>query len=344
MRVFRLQNRLALRGIGRAYLDDDSGYLSREARSEIAQPRSRTEVPVPRRRRVNFRNRVRLDPRQVQDRRGFGRGRGRGGGVAVAGGAGVIGLVIYLVVSLLSGNGVNLDDLGSLDGVAAGAGSGGEVLDQCRTGKDAETSRDCRIVGFVNSIQAYWSDAIKGYEQAPTVFFSGSTNTGCGVATSKIGPFYCPRDQSVYLDLGFFQELQDRFGAEGGPFAEAYVLAHEYGHHVQDLLGVLDRIGAGTTGPEGSAVRSELQADCYAGVWAAHAIDTGFLESVSDQQVAQAIDAAAAVGDDRIQESVSGRVNPETWTHGSSDQRQHWFSTGYRSGDPRSCDTFTGTI
>ena len=288
---------------------------------------------------MDFRKGAKLDPTQVEDRRGMRGGRG----MAVGGGAGVVGVIVVLLITLLGGENIDLNALQSLDGVIAGGQQQGEVHDECKSGQDAERDRTCRLIGTVNSIQAYWAGAVNGYRPAVTVFFSGTTNTGCGTATADVGPFYCPADQKVYVDLGFFQELQARFGAEGGPFAEAYVLAHEYGHHVQNLVGTLDRIGGDREGPQSAAVRSELQADCFAGVWASNA-DEGILASVTDEQIEQALDAAAAVGDDRIQEQVQGQVNRETWTHGSSVQRQKWFLTGYKSGDPNACDTFTGRI
>jgi hypothetical protein len=217
------------------------------------------------------------------------------------------------------------------------------VQTECRTGEDANEREDCRIVAVINSVQAYWSRALRGYEPTRTRFFDGSIDTGCGAASSAVGPFYCPRDRYVYIDLGFFDQLQSQLGARGGPLAEAYILAHEYGHHVQNLTGVLQSASR-DTGPQGGQVRLELQADCYAGLWVGNALGTGFVEDLSRQDVADALDAAAAVGDDRIQERAEGRVTPESWTHGSSEQRQSWFVRGIEGSGPEGCDTFRGRV
>jgi uncharacterized protein len=292
---------------------------------------------------VRFRKNARLDPSQVEDRRGSGGVALPGGGLAVGGGGlGLAGLAIWLLVSLLSGGGGLSAPLQNLDDRSVGTQPPSSVDSECRSGAAANAREDCRIVGYVNSIQAYWSGQFRTngrtYTVARTVFFDGATDTGCGAASSDIGPFYCPPDERVYIDLGFFDELRDRFGATGGPFAQAYVLAHEYGHHVQDLLGGL-RGGSGQAGAQGASVRTELQADCFAGVWADHATQTGFFTGLTEQDIADGLNAAAAVGDDRIQSRTQGQVDPETWTHGASSQRQHWFTVGYRSGKPAACDT-----
>jgi predicted metalloprotease len=284
---------------------------------------------------MRFRPGARLDPGQVQDARGGGGGRG----LAVGGGA--TGIIVVIVLALL---GVNVPGGGGgTDPYSLGTGDSGtatELTSSCRSGTDANQREDCRIVGVVNSVQAYWTDHVVGYKEAPTRFFSGQTSTACGPATADVGPFYCPGDKTVYIDLSFYNELRTRFGARGGPFAEAYVIAHEYGHHVQDLMGTDKRVGNDRQGEKSGSVRLELQADCYAGVWAAHAVDTGFIESLSQADIADGLDAAAAVGDDRIQRKVSGRVDKESWTHGSAAERQKWFETGYRTGAANRCDTF----
>jgi uncharacterized protein len=295
---------------------------------------------------MRFRRGARIDPGQVTDLRG--RSVGRGGLAVGGGGLGLVGLVIYLLISLLSGGG-GLGQLEPLDDTRVGGGdTPADISSECRTGADANERQDCRIVAVVNSVQKFWDGVFQRsgsqYQYVDTVFFTDAAQTGCGYATSQVGPFYCPNDKLVYIDLGFFDDLESQFGAQDTPFVEAYVIAHEYGHHVQDQLGVLDRIRGDRQGPESLAVRSELQADCYAGVWAAHAVDTGLVEELTQADINQGLDAASAIGDDRIQEQTQGQVNPETWTHGSSEQRRRWFSRGYEQGRPVYCDTFTGSI
>jgi uncharacterized protein len=292
---------------------------------------------------MRFRRGATLDPGQVTDVRRRGRGVALGGG-----GLGIAGLVIYLLVSLLSGSS-GLGQLGPLEDQRVGRGdTPGQVSQDCRTGADANARQDCRIVAVVNSVQKFWNGVFqrsgRQYQYVDTVFFTDQVETACGLASSQVGPFYCPSDKLVYIDLGFFDELQSRFGVGAAPFVQAYVIAHEYGHHVQDQLGVLEAIRGDRQGPESKAVRSELQADCYAGVWAAHAVETGLIEQLTQADINSGLDAAAAIGDDRIQARTQGQVNPETWTHGSGEQRRRWFSRGYEQGEPVDCDTFSGSI
>jgi uncharacterized protein len=309
---------------------------------------------------MRFNENVQLDPSQVEDQRGSGGG-GLGGGlgggglnipIAVGGGGGGLLLVLAIVAFnlLFGGGGASVPADSSANGYQGVEVAGSQVAQTCRTGADANARTDCRMVGVVNSVQDYWNGALGQngvrYSPAETVFYSGATQAGCGLAQSAEGPFYCPVDKKVYLDLSFFDELKTRFGARGGPFAQAYVVAHEYGHHVQDLLGLLQQSSgrAPTRGQEGGSVRTELQADCLAGVWANHAVQTGYITDLTDADIADGLDAAAAVGDDRIQRETHGRVTPESWTHGSSDQRQHWFTVGYQSGSLNTCDTSRGTV
>jgi predicted metalloprotease len=283
---------------------------------------------------MRFRRNAGLDTSQIEDRRGAGGGRMGMPGIPVAVGGGGLGLVVLVAFVILQAIG---------GGATSSTYTPSDLAASCRTGADANAREDCRIVGEVNSVQSYWAKALPDYAPAKTVFFTGSTDTGCGAATSDVGPFYCPVDKHVYIDLGFFDELRTRFGASGGPFAQAYVIAHEYGHHVQDIGGTLSRAQQGQ-GAQGGSVRTELQADCLAGVWANHAEQTGFITGITKADIADALDAAAAVGDDRIQQQTQGRVNPESWTHGSSAQRDHWFTVGYQSGKRGACDTFKGGI
>lgn len=272
-----------------------------------------------------------------------GGGRGPGRGMAIGGGVG--GLVVVVLALLFGVDPGNILSQQPLD--TQGVEAPGVDISQCRSGVDANSNVDCRVIATGNSVDAVWAELLPDYTRPQMRLFSGSVDTACGPATSDVGPFYCPGDQTAYFDTEFFDVLVTQFGSSGGPLAQEYVVAHEYGHHVQNLLGVLGRAQQGAQGAMGNGVRTELQADCYAGVWAHYAAitkqpgtDVTFLEPLSDKDINDALSAAASVGDDRIQEAATGRVNPEAWTHGSAEQRQKWFTQGYRTGDPNTCDTF----
>ena len=296
-----------------------------------------------------------LDTGQVQDLRGSGGGTGPlgrlpGGGFTAGGG--IVGLIVVVVLGILGGTGhLGLGD----DTDQRSAGS--SLRQSCSADNPDRFRRtDCRNVLYVNSVQAYWRTALPAsfntrYDAAPTRFFSQVVRTGCGQADSGVGPFYCPADHAVYIDLSFYDQLAGpQFGAPGD-FAQAYVLAHEYGHHVQALLGTEAKVRAAQQRDPRNANRYsialELQADCYAGVWATHAAQTTdekgnrLFTSVSRAEIDQAMTAAQAVGDDTIQSRAGGGIHQESWTHGSGEQRQHWFATGYDTGDPTSCRTFS---
>jgi predicted metalloprotease len=283
---------------------------------------------------MRIRNGVTLNPGEVVDARG-GSGLGCLPFPILFGGGGtvLVLLAIWLIFSLAFGS------------CSGSSQASNDLASKCTTGAAANQNTDCRVVAVVNSVQDYWSTETPKlgatYTDAPTVLYTDQLNTGCGLATTEEGPFYCPNDKRVYLDLSFFNDLHTKLGAQGGEFAQAYVIAHEYGHHVQDLLGVFDKVGKPTDGATGSSVRLELQADCYAGVWAFHAQDTGVIENVTSADISDALNAAAAVGDDRIEKSESGQVKPDTFTHGTSDQRDRWFTRGYTNGNPADCDTFS---
>jgi predicted metalloprotease len=305
-----------------------------------------------------------LDTSQIDDLRGSRGGGGGplGGRVAIGGGGlGIVGLILFFLISQLGGGGGGGGGGGfALPGGLSGL-SGGETADttqvaeSCRTGADANTQLDCEVVAVVNSLDGYWSDAFARssmtYQPPRTNFFSGGVSTGCGSATSDVGPFYCPADAEVYIDLTFFRELETRFGAEGGPFARAYVIAHEYGHHIQNLLGTSSRVQSRATGPTSGSVRLELQADCYAGVWANHATTvptrTGrpLITEVNQADIDAALDTAARIGDDYIQRELGGgRVDESQFSHGSSAQRERWYSTGLQTGNPAACNTFDPNV
>jgi len=287
---------------------------------------------------MDFDDNAKLDTSRVSTSRG--RSAALGGG-----GLGIVGVILALVL------GVNPADLAGVGGGDGGglaqdtAVSAGDLGEQCRTGADADANEQCRIVGLDNSLTTYWASAIQGLEPPQTRIFQGSVSTGCGQATSAVGPFYCPPDKGIFLDLGFFDELEKSYGAKGGDFAQAYVLAHEYGHHVQNVTGTSERSRRlpEQKGPQGASTRLELQADCYAGAWAANAQRDGFI-TFDDTDIDEGLSAAAAVGDDRIQEASQGRVDPESWTHGSAEQRQKWFRIGLKAGKPQACDTFSGRV
>ncbi len=285
---------------------------------------------------MDFNDRARLDTSQVSDVRGR-----RGGGRGVAIGGGGLGIVGLLVALLLGVNPADLTGGGGTDSLGGPPVSTSDLEQRCQTGADADRDEDCRVVGIVNSVQAFWAGQVRGYEPATTQLFSDATTTGCGSATSAVGPFYCPADSGIYLDLGFFEVLRTQYGGSGGDFAQAYVIAHEYGHHIQNLTGQSAKVqqSGDREGPQSGSVRLELQADCYAGAWAASAVRSDFV-TLDDADIAEGLSAASAVGDDRIQQRSAGRVDPESWTHGSAEQRQKWFRNGLSRGDPADCDTF----
>jgi predicted metalloprotease len=298
---------------------------------------------------VKFNPDADLDTSGVEDTRGSGGGRGGGGlpGGMIPVGGGIGGIILLVVILLLTG------------GLPGGGGSADDPVTQntapgnltsCKKGTDLQANSNCRFVFYQNSIESFWAAELprrgKKYTRAPMRVFDGSVNTGCGPATSAVGPFYCPPDMRVYLDLGFFETLQTDLGARGGEFAEAYVVAHEYGHHIQNLYGILDRIKT-RNGPTSDSVRSELQADCLAGIWTNHATTVPnksgqpLITELSDDDIARGLDAAASVGDDRIQQKTQGQVTPESFSHGTAAQRMKWFKTGMDSGDMTACDTWS---
>ena len=268
--------------------------------------------------------------------------RRRGGGAAIAGGgiAG-IGAIAVLLFQLFTGT-----DISGLVGGGGAIGGGEESeIEQCETGADANARDDCRLAAGQLVLDEFWERELRGYTPPQLIIVDGATGTQCGTASNQTGPFYCPPEQTVYVDPTFFGLLRERFDATAGPLAQLYVLAHEYGHHVQHIAGIMEANPNNGSGPDSNGVRLELQADCFAGAWVGDMTEqvdengVPFMEPPTQQQIADAINAAQTVGDDHIQKESGGVVNPESWTHGSSEQRQRWFETGYRGG-VEACETF----
>jgi predicted metalloprotease len=302
---------------------------------------------------MRFNPKARIDQSQIETRTGGSRGGGMrlpipggGGGRGGQMGIGTV-LVIVLIVVLSQCMGVDI-----MGGGGTPSGSGDQATaNECQTGADAEQSDACAIDLFTTSVQNYWKQAYPDemgdpYDVVKTVRFEGSTDSGCGPASAEMGPFYCPNDQKVYLDKTFFDDmLEGQLGAAGGAFAIGYVVAHEYGHHVEDQLGVLGKVRT-QKGANSDAVRVELMADCLAGAWAKGAQETrdqdgrAIIEGLNQDDIRRAIDAAQAVGDDRIQKRSGRRVDTDSFTHGSAEQRMRWFNRGLDRGTIAGCNTF----
>lgn len=269
--------------------------------------------------------------------------RRRGRTAAIAGGGIGIGAIAVMLISAFTG----VDLTGLLGGGAPGGSTGssqGTVIENCETGQDANENDDCRIAAASLALDQFWDENLNGYVKPSLTIVDGSTPTQCGTASNAVGPFYCPPEQGVYLDPTFFQILRQQFGASAGSLSQLYILAHEYGHHVQNLMGTMEAYPNNGTGPMSNGVRMELQADCYAGAWVGamteqeDASGQPYLKPPTEQELTDAINAAMVVGDDHIQQQ-SGFVNPESFTHGTSEQRARWFATGYKYGLGQ-CDAF----
>jgi len=294
----------------------------------------------------------------VQDRRGVSGGGGGGGlgsmfgggGIPLPGkiGGGLVGIILTLAIAflprLLNGSGGGLS---SNNVVSGGSGDSSQAADAANGTCNSDI--ESIVCGATVDVQEFWQREFQSkgetYEVTQTVFFSGSTGTGCGQASSSTGPFYCPNDHLVYIDLDFMVQLQKEFNA-GGDLASQYIVAHEYGHHVQNLLGINAKVQQAQQQNPAAAnkysVALELQADCFAGVWANDAHARGQFDN--DAEINEALNAAAAVGDDRIQQKTQGRIDPETFTHGTSEQRMTWFNRGYTTGDREQCNTFADVL
>ncbi|WP_189168826.1 KPN_02809 family neutral zinc metallopeptidase [Pilimelia anulata] len=304
---------------------------------------------------MELNDKAEIDTSQVTDQRGSGGGGSLAGIPLPSGRGGWVGLLIAVLVTLVGGGTFGYSQLADDPG---GTAADAPALRERCSQPDRLKNLDCRNALYVNSVQDYWRDALpqrfgRPYKAAQTTFFSSGVRTGCGAADSGVGPFYCPADQRIYIDLTFYRTLADQLGARG-EFAQPYVLAHEYGHHVQTLLGTEGQMRRAQQRDPGNAnrysVMLELQADCYAGAWARNATGTDdragqpLFTSITATDIQEGLDTAARIGDDAIQQRMGGRVNESAFTHGSSADRQRWFRTGYDAGDPTRCDTFAGAL
>ncbi|MCE0456811.1 neutral zinc metallopeptidase [Curtobacterium flaccumfaciens pv. flaccumfaciens] len=275
----------------------------------------------------------------------------RGRTTAIGGGAVGVGAIVVFLIAQFTGF-----DLSGIVGGGNGLttiqqeGESADAAPECRTGRDANLRVECRMEGAAESLDAYWTSEARSlgisYTSPEFFLFQDSTDTSCGQASAATGPFYCPPDRAIFLDTAFYDDLQSQYGSSGGPLAQMYVVAHEWGHHVQQLQGSFANTDRSGTGASSGSVRVELQADCYAGAWVGDAATTKdangetFFEPITRSQITDALSAASAVGDDSIQERATGRVDPDSFTHGSSEQRQRWFLRGYQQG-ATSCDTLS---
>lgn len=312
---------------------------------------------------MRFNPKARLDNTRIQDggsgggglggglggALGGALGRGGGGGLPMGGkgGMGLIVVVVMIVAAMCSGQGQSL--LGMDDGSSQPSG-GGDRYAECTSGEDANNSADCARAAVIQSMDDFWRTTMAQqtdtrFEQPQVKTFTGATSTGCGQGSSAMGPFYCPTDQTIYEDTAFYpQVFEQQLGGSAEDFVEPYVLAHEYGHHISHLRNLLGQGGYSQTGPGSKAVRTELLADCYAGLWARGATQTKdadgnvLITDIDKSDMDEALDAAKTVGDDYIQKRSGASVDDESWTHGSSAQRQRWFSVGFDSGKVASCD------
>jgi predicted metalloprotease len=284
------------------------------------------------------------DSSMIDDRRGSGGGFGGGGfPIPIKAGGGLLGIIVLLASIFLPkilGGGQNASNVPQPQGRSADSADG-----------TCNSELEQIVCGATNDVQTYWQANLPKffgvpYENTKTVFFTTATDTGCGPATSETGPFYCPVDRLVYIDLGFMQALEQQLIGKPTDLAEQYIVAHEYGHHVQNLVGINNQVQQAQQNDPSRAnqysVAMELQADCFAGMWVGDVRSRGKLDSADE--IKEALDAAAGVGDDRIQQKTQGRIDRESWTHGSAEQRQTWFTRGYNSGDAKQCDTFSEVL